>query len=146
MNAIEFLLKEHDKVRRTFAEIDSDSHKTETKKKMFDALCADLLRHETMEHKVWYPHFKNNDKVDDTVKHLVKEEKHAENAIKQFDNVKTEEEWLQKFKKFKSDVEHHAHEEESKLFPKIKSLFSEAELEKIGKEMYAFKQEYEAAN
>jgi hemerythrin superfamily protein len=144
MNAIEFLTHEHDKVRKVLAEIDQGSHKDETKRKMFDGLCQDLIRHETMEHKIWYPHFKNHDKLEDTVKHLLTEEKGAEKAIQAFDNVHSQEEWEKKFAKFKKDVEHHAEEEEKKLFPNVKKILDEATLEKIGKEMHAFKQQYQA--
>ncbi|MBA3662015.1 MAG: hemerythrin domain-containing protein [Gammaproteobacteria bacterium] len=142
MNAVEFLLKEHEKVRQMLDEINDESHKPETKKKMFNTLCDDLLRHEAMEHKIWYPHFKANEKLDETVKHLISEEKHAEKAINQFDKVESNEEWEKLFLKFKQDVLHHAHEEETKLFPKIKKMFSEGELENIGHEMYSFKQQY----
>lgn len=144
MNAIKFLLKEHNKVRREFSDIEDDSHKYETKKNMFDTLCNDLIRHEKMEQKLWYPHFKNNEKIDATVKHLISEEKKAETAIKEFDSVKTQKEWEDKFLKLKKDVEHHAAEEEQNLFPKIEKILTEDELEKIGKEMEDFKNEYKS--
>lgn len=146
MNAIEFLIKEHNRVRDAFTEINDPAHKMETKKKLFNKLCEDLIRHETMEHKIWYPYFKNDKKVDETVKHLISEEKHAEKAIKQFDDVKSDEKWEEMYRKFENEVEHHAKEEETKLFPKIKSLFSEAELNKVGKEMLEFNRSYEKEN
>lgn len=142
MNAIQFLIKEHDHVRRILGEIEDDSHRDKTKRKMFDELCDDLLRHETMEHKVWYPHFNKNEKIDDTVRHLLSEEQHAEKAINQFKRIKNQAEWDEKFQQFKKDVEHHASEEEEKLFPKVKTILSEKELEMIGKKMWAFKREY----
>lgn len=93
MNAIDFLIKEHNKVRKTLTDISDNSHRYDTKREMFDSLCQDLLRHETMEHKVWYPHFKNNPKLSSTVQHLLTEENGAEKTIKQFDNIKTQEAW-----------------------------------------------------
>ncbi len=142
MNAIDFLIKEHNKVRQMLKEISAESHRGEAKKNLFEILCDDLLRHETMEHKVWYPHFKNNSKLSDTVKHLLTEEKSTEKAIAQFDNLKTEAAWEEKFSKFRKDVIHHAAEEERDLFPEVRKLLSEAELEQIGKEMQAFKKEH----
>ncbi|KTC68193.1 hypothetical protein Lbir_2795 [Legionella birminghamensis] len=142
MNAIDFLVKEHERVKQRFLDISDESHRAETRKRMFDELCDELIRHETMEHKVWYPHFKDDDRLDDTVKHLLTEEKHAEQAIKQFDNIKTEETWEKKFNKLMDDVIHHAEEEEEKLFPKVRKLLSESELEKIGKDMLEFKRQY----
>lgn len=142
MNAIDFLIKEHEHVRKTLSEIDDSSHRTDTKRKMFQSLCTDLIRHETMEHKVWYPHFKNDTRLNATVKHLLSEEKTAEKILKQFDDIKADEEWEEKFIKLKRDVEHHATEEEQKLFPEVKKLLNKDDLEKIGIEMYHFKMNY----
>lgn len=140
MNAINFLKDEHERVKAILADINDGSHRDSTKKNLFAGLCQDLIRHETMEHKLWYPHFKN--KLSDTVKHLLTEEKSAEKAIKAFNNVKTQNEWDEKFSKFKKDVEHHAHEEEHELFPQVVKILDEEQLEAIGKEMRAFKKEY----
>lgn len=142
MNAIDFLIKEHERVRTALADINNQSHHYETKKHLFNSLCNDLIRHETMEHQVWYPTFKNDSRLTDTVKHLLTEEKSAEKTIKQFDNIATQEAWEAKFIKFKKDVEHHASEEEKDLFPQVKKILSAEELEKIGKKMFEFKQNY----
>lgn len=142
MNAIDFLIKEHEHVRKTLSEIDNSSHRTETKRKMFKTLCSDLIRHETMEHKVWYPHFKNDTRLNDTVKHLLSEEKTAEKILQKFGDIKSDQEWESQFTKLKSDVEHHADEEEQKLFPEVKQILNQDDLEKIGIEMYHFKQNY----
>lgn len=142
MNAITFLIKEHNKVRRGLKEISKKSHRYTTKRSLLNSLCRDLIIHENMEHKVWYPHFKNNKKLKTEVKHLLSEEKGAEKAIKKLKSIKTEEEWEEKFYKFKKDVEHHAHEEEHKLFPNVKAILDEDQLELIGKEMRKFRSKF----
>jgi hemerythrin superfamily protein len=142
MNAIKFLINEHHHVRVLLKDIGDKSHRGETKKKMFDQLSRDLIRHESMEQHVWYPRFKNSEKIDDTVKHLITEENKAELAIKSFENIKTEAAWDKKFAEFKKEVEHHAAEEEEKLFPKIEHLLTVEELEEIGKEMEIYKQKH----
>lgn len=144
MDAINFLIKEHDRVRKMLADIAGDSHRDGTKHKLFDDLAQDLIRHETMEQKIWYPHFKNHERIDDEVKHLVKEEDDAAKAIKKLENIASQKEWEEKFAKFKKDVEHHADEEEEKLFPRVREILSEAKLEEIGKKMFEFKQDYKA--
>lgn len=139
MNAIDFLLKEHEHVRKTLAQIDEPSHSTATKRKMFKSLGDELIRHEAMEHQIWYPCLKNDKKIKDEIKQLVAEENLAEKAIKQLENTKMEQEWENKFSKLKKDVEAHASEEETKLFPEVIKVLTEAELEKIGIKMYQFK-------
>ena len=114
MDAITFLIKEHDKVRKVLKTI-SKSRRYTTKKTRFKVLCRDLIRHESMEQKIWYPHFKKSKKIKSEVKHLLSEEKHAEKEIKKFKIIKTEEEWNEKFSKFKKAVEQHADEEEHEL-------------------------------
>lgn len=142
MNAIDFLIREHDKVRQTLLDITDKSHREETRMKMFHGLCQDLIRHETMEHKVWYPHFRNDRRLSETVQHLLHEEEGAEKAIKQFAQINTPDAWEEQFSKFKNAVENHAREEELDLFPQVEKLFSKEELEKIGREMYQFKTHY----
>lgn len=145
MNAILLLIKEHEKVRAAMAEITDDSHRFETRKKMFQELSAELIRHETMEQSVWYPQIQINAEVKNTIEHLIAEEKSAAktvNAIKNLSDIKEDDKWLETFMKLKKDVEHHADEEETALFPKVARLIDEKELERIGKEMYDFKQEY----
>lgn len=138
MNAIDFLTKEHDKVRTMLADIADNSHQFETKKKRFDLLAEDLIRHEQMEHQVWYPHFKS--KLPDTVKHLVKEESYAEKAIKKLQAISSENSWNEHFIKFKQDVPHHADEEEHDLFTEVNKILSKSQLLEIGAKMFAFKQ------
>jgi hemerythrin superfamily protein len=143
MNAIQLLIQEHNKVRTTLKEIVGSSD-FDKKKELFKSLRYDLIRHEKMEQTVWYPHFQNSDKLDDTVKHLIKEEKEAHQEIQDISHTFSDDEWESKFKKFKDDVEHHASEEEDKLFPQVKKILSDEELEKIGKEMMAFEHQYDA--
>lgn len=138
MNAIDFLIKEHEKVKNTFSEIADPSHKPETKRKMLHELCGKLLAHETMEETLWYPNFARNDAVKEIVKHLIAEEKEAEKTIHQFEKIVTQEEWEKKFIQFRSDVEHHAAEEEHKLFPKVRQILNENDLESIGKKLREF--------
>jgi iron-sulfur cluster repair protein YtfE (RIC family) len=141
MNAIKFLVKEHERVRKTFAEIEDESRRYETKKKMFDTLCQELTVHEKMEQTIWYPCFENEDELKLIVEHLLSEEKEAENTMKELDKITDQDEWEKEFLKFKNAVDHHASEEEQKLFPKVGRFLSEDELDSLGKEMIEFKQQ-----
>lgn len=141
MNAIDFLLQEHTLVRKTFKDIENHSQES-AKRKMMLQLGQDLLRHETMEEKVWYPNFQNDESLKEIIDHLISEEKAAAKAIQEIDDIVDFKEWKNKFSIIKKDVEHHAAEEENKLFPKVKKIMNETELERIGKEMQDFKEEF----
>lgn len=141
MNAINFLTKEHDKVRKVLAEI-KKAQRYSTKQNKFKALCRELIIHENMEQKVWYPSFRNDKRLKKEVKHLVAEEKGAEKAITKCKGAKTEEAWKEKFAKFKKAVEHHAHEEEAILFPNVEEILTKKELDYLGKAMRKFKNKY----
>jgi hypothetical protein len=137
MNVISFLINEHEKVKHTLADDCDKSHKEETKLKIFHELSHHLIRHETMGKKIWHPHFK--DKLEDAVKHVISEEKSSAQAIKELGNIKNQNIWEEKFLKFKKDIERYASEEEHELFPNVKKILTEEELEKIDKEIRKFK-------
>ena len=141
MNAIQFLLREHDHVRRIFKDISDESHRPETKQKMLDKLCDELMIHEAMEEAVWYPYLQECAEITDIIPHLLSEEKKAEKLIKEIFKTSSQEEWEEKFNKLKEDVEHHATEEETKLFPQVEKILDEEELEDLGKRMAEFKSE-----
>lgn len=138
MDAISYLKNEHSKFRRTLAAI-SKASQEKTKKTKFNALCKDLIKHETMEEKVWYPVLRKYPELRKIIKHLISEEKSAAKSIKNFKKVSFEFMWDLRFYKFRHDVDHHAKEEEQELFPKVKKLLSKSELNALGVEMRKFK-------
>lgn len=142
MDAIKFLLKEHQKVRRVLASIKKKPKGQKSKKTMFNNLCKDLIRHETMEETVWYPYLKKNLKLKTTISHLISEENMAEKEIKKINKIKEEDEWNKKFLKFSKAVLHHASEEEKYLFPKVKNALETKELNNLGKKMQVFKSKW----
>lgn len=138
MDAIKYLRSEHSKFRRTFASISKISSVPKKKTKL-KALCNDLVRHEKMEQKAWYPVLKRKVELKTIIKHLLSEETAAAKAIKHIQKTKFEIIWKLRFLKLKHDVDHHAKDEENKLFPKVRQMYSKAELNKLGVKMRKFK-------
>lgn len=143
MNAIEFLTSEHNKVRKLISDISEPSHREKTKKSLFDVICHELLRHELMEQKIWYPKLAPYKDLTDTVQHLLSEEKKAEALMKEIKKIQALEEWEEKVEEFIHQVKHHANEEEKKLFPSVRNEVPSDLLIKIAKEMKEFKKQAE---
>jgi hemerythrin superfamily protein len=138
MDAISYLRHEHSKFRRMLAAISKTSQE-KSKKTKFKAFCRDLIKHETMEQKIWYPVLRQYPELRETIKHLLSEEKSAAKAIKSFNKVSFDFMWNLRFAKFKHDVDHHAKEEEQELFPKVRKLLDKKTLNTLGTKMRKFK-------
>lgn len=142
MDAIKFLLKEHNKIRSAFKNI-KKSIKLETKQKLFSILAKKLVIHETMEQKKWYPSLKKEINDNKLIKHLVSEEKSAAKAIKRLKKVKSETTWINQCNELNQDVEHHASQEENELFPIVLENLEKQKLIKLGETLNQFKKQHE---
>lgn len=138
MDAISYLRSEHNRFRRVLKQISTATNIT-VKKRKFTAFCADLLRHETMEQKAWYPVLRQYPELRKVIAHLLSEEKSAAKAMKKFKATQFDFMWKLRFTKFKHDVDHHAKEEEKELFPKVRKHLSKKELTALGTKLRKFK-------
>lgn len=138
MDAIMYLRAQHSKFRKIFKAI-SETSNAKSKQTKFNALCKDLIKHEKMEQKAWYPILRKNKELNEIIKHLISEEKSAAKIIKKFKQTSFGIIWRLKFMKFKHDVDHHAKEEETELFPKVRQLLTKKELNALGIKMRKFK-------
>jgi len=138
MDAIIYLRKQHSQFRSTFKAINKTKD-SKIKLSKFNALCKELVRHEKMEQKAWYPVLRKNKDLNKVIKHLLSEERSAAKAIKNFKKIEFGLIWRLKFIKFHRDVDHHAKEEEKNLFPTVRKIFTKNELNKLGIKMKKFK-------
>ncbi|MBA4697142.1 MAG: hemerythrin domain-containing protein [Legionella sp.] len=143
MNAIDFLVQEHNKVRKLFQDLQDPKHREETQKKLFLTITEELTRHEKMEQTIWYPQLKEHKKWQEHIKHLKEEEHSAKKFMMKLKNLSDSEDWQAGIKQLQEDVEHHATEEEEKLFPQVRKIIEEETLQRIGKDMRKFKEDFE---
>lgn len=144
MNAINYLIQQHDKFRKLLARLTSSSGREDTKRKLFEKISTDLAHHEKMEQKVWYPFLKKNTNLAKTIALLISEEKMAAKQITKIKKIRDREEFEDKLIELSNDVLKHANDEETKLFPKVIKVIDETELNTIGKKMKAMKKELAA--
>ena len=138
MDAISYLRGEHAKFRKQLTAI-SKIKDEKIKRNKFAAFCQDLLRHEKVEEKIFYPVLRKDPEIRDLIKHLVAEEKSAAKAMAKIKKTTINLLWRLRFAKFKHDVDHHAKEEEQELFPKVRKFLNKTELNQLGTKMRKFK-------
>lgn len=141
-DAIAIIINDHSYIRKMFGKIDQEMNSNfDAAQSDFNTLKDFLVKHETMEQKAFYSAIENKDDLKNIIKHLKKEEDAAANELKKFDNIKDKQEWISKYNKLKKDVDAHASEEETKLFPKVKKVVSSDELNKIGQKMMQYRKD-----
>ncbi len=134
MNAIELLESQHREVESLFSKIEK-ARTSASKTKLFEQIADKLAVHAAIEEHHFYPAVKEKRTEDILLESL---EEHL--AIKRvladlLDLDAGDETFDAKLKVLKEEVEHHVGEEESDLFPKVRAVIDEDQLEAIGQEM-----------
>ncbi len=144
-NVITLLKKDHRKVKELFEQFEGLGDRAfKAKKKIADQICEELTIHATVEEEIFYPALealrsKETSKMNAEahqehalVKLLVSEIKAMEAGDVIFDA---------KVKVLKDLVTHHVKEEENEIFPECKDEMSEEQLQSLGEQTAARKEE-----
>jgi hemerythrin superfamily protein len=145
VDAIELLKDDHDRIKGLFLGIEKVDD-PRGREMLLTQLLNELTIHERIEEEIFYPAVDERAKekeLEDLVIESYVEHDFVNKIAK--DILATDlnaEAWPAKLKVMKENVEHHAfEEEEGKLFPKVRELFSKDELEELGSEMAELKEE-----
>ena len=145
MNAIELLISDHRKVSELFDQIENDGD-TAVQENLFARIKQELTIHTEIEETYFYPRLKNISETEDLVGEAVIEHQDVKNLLEQLDAMSPEnEDWEDTIQELRAAVEHHVEEEEEELFPKTREVLSDQEIDRIGEEMQAAKQELKRA-
>jgi hemerythrin superfamily protein len=140
MDALELLKKDHQKVKELFkqAETSGDEKK---QRRLFDEIKTELETHTQIEESVFYPAVGKHEELKDMVLESLEEHKQVKTLLREMENLSSNSEKFEpKLKVLMENVEHHAEEEEEgKMFPKIRQLFSRSELEALGQDLESAK-------
>ncbi len=140
MDPIAIIMQDHAYIRQMFSKIDGELDSNfDAAKSDFKTLKDFLIKHETMEQKVFYSGIENKDDLKKIIKPLKQQEDEAANALKKFDEIKDKQQWIAKYNELKKDVANHANDEETKLFPKVKHVVSSEDMNKIAQKMMEFR-------
>jgi hemerythrin superfamily protein len=134
MDAIEMLRGEHRAVEELFEKFESAKADGQ-KRKIFEEIADALAVHATIEEKHFYPAVKEK-ATEDMLLEAVEEHLEIKRVIADLLGMEPSDDAFEaKVKVLKEDVEHHVEEEEEELFPKVKKLFDQGQLETIAAAM-----------
>jgi hemerythrin-like domain-containing protein len=151
MDAIELLTTDHEKVRKLLTQLtDTTTRAEKTRTDLIEKIRLELEAHTTIEEEIFYPAFRQagGESEDEKMYFEALEEHRASGELVLPDLLKTEvasEKFSGRAKVLKELIEHHADEEEKEMFPRAKKVMDKAQLEELGAQMEARKQELLAA-
>jgi hemerythrin superfamily protein len=130
VNAIELLKSQHEEVKSLFKKI--EKAEDDEKLELFERIADDLAVHAAIEEKHFYPATKNA-RTEDLLQEAVEEHLSAKRLIADLLEMSAEDaQFDAKVAVLKEQIEHHVEEEETELFPKVKKMLGEDELEDLG--------------
>ena len=147
MNAIELLKADHEKVRGLFEQLTKTTKRAEkTRAELLEKIRLELDVHTQIEEEIFYPAFKDavGESEDEAMVFEALEEHRAAGELVLPDLLETDitsDRFSGRAKVLKELVEHHAEEEEKEMFKTARKVLSAEQLQSLGEEMAARKQE-----
>jgi hypothetical protein len=139
-NAITLLMNDHADVKEMFAKFEELSDRSKAgKKRLADAICEALTLHTRIEEEIFYPAARKALKDGDMMDEALVEHACAKELIAQIQSMDPGEELYDaKVKVLSEQIEHHVKEEETEMFPKVRT--TSLDLVALGQEMLAYKE------
>lgn len=138
------LKKDHETVKALFKQ--SEKAEGANLEPIFKQIRAALEVHATIEEEIFYPAVKKarSENVKDEVREALEEHKQIKTLLREIASTPASDKaYPSKLKVLMEDVEHHVKEEEGEMFPDAKKFLSAKQLETLGEQMEARKQELE---
>lgn len=143
MKATELLKQQHGEVSRLFKAIEKTDDEAE-KKSYFLELASNLVAHDGIERKIFYPACEEAMGMDDLLGEALVEHGVIEFSLYQASQALGQDDFDFKCSVLKELVEHHVEEEEKEFFPKVEKALGKDKLESLGEDMdEAFQEERE---
>lgn len=148
-SALELLKADHEEVKELLEELTSTTTQaTKARPELLEKIAKELKIHTKIEEEIFYPAFKDSGGTKhNEVNHEALEEHRAVEKLVLPDLEKSDpssDEFSARAQVLKEMVEHHAEEEEEKMFEMARKSLSTEELERLGEKMTARKEELQA--
>jgi len=143
MDALQLLKDDHDKIKKILSHIEGTTERgVKTREEFYGKVKAELLVHEAIEEEILYPALKEHPKAKDLVLEAYEEHNVVDMVMAEIDETPFDDDtWGAKFTVMKENLEHHIEEEESEMFDQCRQIFDAQELQALGDEMEARKEE-----
>ena len=139
MNALELLKQDHQKVKQLFEEATHASDQNK-RKDLFDKIDTELEIHAHIEETVFYPALEKHEELKDMVAEALEEHQEVKTLLEEIEELGSEShDFGGKLQELMESVDHHVAEEEGEMFPKVREVFDETELEQLGKQLNSAK-------
>ena len=139
MEATSLLIKDHEAVKKLFAQFEAAGDAAyKVKKAIFETIKSELLVHMDIEESIFYPAVKAqpSEELKDEIREADEEHHVAKLLIAEISKMKPEDEQYDaKVTVLRENIEHHVKEEEGELFPNTKKRLDKEFLEQLGDEM-----------
>jgi hemerythrin superfamily protein len=145
MDVLDLLTADHNRVRGHFERFREaeEARDTATMTEVASKITEDLTVHTSVEEEIFYPWARTvSDEVAEVVDEGIEEHHVVKVLLEELAGLSPDaDEWTAKMKVLIENVEHHAEEEESEMFPKIRSGSAVEDREAQGQEIDARKRE-----
>lgn len=147
MDATKLLIEDHEKVRQLLKQLSESTKRAgKSRTELLHKIALELKVHTQIEEEIFYPAFKeaSQDAEDQKLYFESLEEHRAAGELVLPDLLDTDvgsEEFGGRAKVLKDLVDHHAEEEEHEMFKRARKVFSKDDLERLGNQLAARKQE-----
>jgi hemerythrin superfamily protein len=139
MNALEVLKQDHQKVKGLFQEARQGTDRNK-RKELFDKIDTELEIHTHIEETIFYPAIEEHEEFKEMVAEALEEHQEAKMLLDELKELGADNhDFSSKLQQLMEAVEHHVEEEEGEMFPKIREVFDEDELEQLGQELESAK-------
>jgi hemerythrin superfamily protein len=139
MNALEVLKQDHQKVKGLFKEATGSPDQSK-RKELFDKIETELEIHAHIEETVFYPALETHEELKDLVAKALEEHQEVKIMLEELEELGSEShDFGSKLQELIESVEHHVEEEEGEMFPKVREVFDESQLEQLGQELESAK-------
>jgi hemerythrin superfamily protein len=142
MNALDLLKMDHQEAASLMDQIEAaDSGGQKSKTELFNQLKSALTLHTRMEEQIFYPALENHQETRELVKEAFSEHKEVKNLLSEISGLSpTSNDFMNKIAELRDNVDHHVEEEETEMFPKVKQVLSQSQIDEIGRRMQEMKQ------